>query len=553
MKKFIIILIILVSASYGQNTGVPGKDFFPYMSFWDFAVYSKHVRQAHNCNSQDYVDIMLTRSFYYPLLVDLGLTNIVSDFGFIKSKPSLDSTYGNIKFLDMDFGWAGNDTGKFDPGRYVKATGNNPDNFSHQIGGDWDMTWNPDQKNYGFGTTEKSSRWAMDTSKQPAVSPTLTGDNTTDVVPPIISEESQVRYASIEDNHTPGGTIFFGNIDAGHFPHTDTTYQLSFFIRGDSTELERMDARVVVLQIYVIPGDALYTKPYNSNMTIKEPNLTEGIETNFLSAAYEVTAGELQDSAGTYRWITTPAFKVPGDTNIAYYAVWTGEATIYCDRMIMFNEFYDRMFNPTLKSNPIAPPDFGTQITSKYNGSNPALHSMYVDEPSLLAAEAFSHINDLVWSTLNGGSTAMELNGAIGPHAEWGMRFDQQYGKSAVDNTYKRKYLLYNVYPFRQEFDTTQSDVQAALEELINFRFIGDDATKHPYQYLGLRPAIRAAKKFDDQLTEDIPLIYILQVHAEHIVYNSGRLFSIVPNATSMRRAPTRDEIFVQGNMALAY
>jgi hypothetical protein len=58
------------------------------------------------------------------------------------------------------------------------------------------------------------------------------------------------------------------------------------------------------------------------------------------------------DSAGTYRWITTPAFKVPGDTNIAYYAVWTGEATIYCDRMIMFNEFYDRMFNPTQKPNP---------------------------------------------------------------------------------------------------------------------------------------------------------------------------------------------------------
>jgi len=221
--------------------------------------------------------------------------------------------------------------------------------------------------------------------------------------------------------------------------------------------------------------------------------------------------------------------------------------------MIMFNEFYDRMFNPTLKSNPIAPPDFGAQITSKYNGSNPALHSMYVDEPPLLATEAVSHMNDLVWSYLNGGSTAMELNGAIGPHAEWGMRFDQQYGKSAVDNTYKRKYLLYNVYPFRQELDTTQSDVQAALEELINFRFIGDDVTEHPYQYLGLRPAIRAAKKFDTQLNNDIPLVYILQVHAEHLVYNSGRQFSIVPTATSMRRAPTRDEIFVQGNMALAY
>ena len=32
--------------------------------------------------------------------------------------------------------------------------------------------------------------------------------------------------------------MFYGNIEAGHFPHTDTTYQLSFFIRGDASELD---------------------------------------------------------------------------------------------------------------------------------------------------------------------------------------------------------------------------------------------------------------------------------------------------------------------------
>jgi len=302
MKKLIILLIIIVSASYGQNTGVPGKDFFPYMSFWDFAVYPKHLTQEHRCDSASYVDSLLPKSFYYPLLVDLGLTSIVSDYGMVKSKPSLNSTYGNIKFLDMDFGWDGNDKGPFDPGRYVKATGNNPDKFGHQIGGTWDMTWNPDQKNYGFGNTEKSSRWAMEPLKQPAGSPTLTGDNTEDNVPPITTEQSQVRYASVEDNHTPGGTMFYGNIEAGHFPHRDTTYQLSFFIRGDANELEKeVDPHAVVLSIYVIAGDALYQRPYNSNMTIEEPNFTEGIETYFLTAPYQVRAEQLMDSAGTYR------------------------------------------------------------------------------------------------------------------------------------------------------------------------------------------------------------------------------------------------------------
>jgi len=251
------------------------------------------------------------------------LTNIVSDFGFIKSYPSLNSTYGNIKFLDMDFGWDGNGDGPFDPGRYVKATGNNPDKFGHQIGGDWSMTWNPYNKNYGFGTTTKSSRWAMDSTKQPAGSPGLTGDNISDYVPPILSEQSQVRYAE-RGNHATGGTMFYGTIEAGHFPHTDTTYQLSFFIRGDANELEKeVDPHAVVLSIYVIAGDALYQRPYNSNMTIEEPNFMEGIESNFLTTPYEVTAGQLMDSAGTYRWITTPAFKVPGNVNISYYAVWT--------------------------------------------------------------------------------------------------------------------------------------------------------------------------------------------------------------------------------------
>lgn len=134
-----------------------------------------------------------------------------------------------------------------------------------------------------------------------------------------------------------------------------------------------------------------------------------------------------------------------------------------------------------------------------------------------------------------------------------GLKFDQQYGFSPVDSKYKRKYLLYNVYPFRQELDTTQSDVQSAIEELINYRFIGDDTTKHSYQYLGLRPAIRASKKYDATESNDIPMVNILQVHAEHKVFLSGGAYHIDQAAGNMRRAPTRDEIFVQGNMALAY
>ncbi|GAB1443017.1 hypothetical protein MASR2M39_18550 [Ignavibacteriales bacterium] len=194
MKRLIIItILILTSVSFSQNSGVPGKDYFPYMSFWDFAVYPKHARQEHNCSSQAYVDSMLLKSFYYPYLVNLGLTNIVSDFGFIKSYPSLNSTYGNIKFLDMDFGWDGNGDGPFDPGRYVKATGNNPDKFGHQIGGDWSMTWNPYNKNYGFGTTDMSSRWAMETFKQPTGSPALTGDDTEEDNVPPFAGLSQVR------------------------------------------------------------------------------------------------------------------------------------------------------------------------------------------------------------------------------------------------------------------------------------------------------------------------------------------------------------------------
>lgn len=260
----------------------------------------------------------------------------------------------------------------------------------------------------------------METFKQPTGSPALTGDDTEEDNVPPFAGLSQVRYASEEASHTPGGTMFYGNIEAGHFPHTDTTYRLSFFIRGDASELEKIDPRVVVLSIYVIPGGTLYAKPYNKNMSGEEKTLTEGIETDFLTAPYEVTAGELMDSAGTYRWITTPPFYVPGNVNIAYYAVWSGETTIYCDRMIMFNEFYDRLFNPTRKTNPLTPPALGAQINAKYQSAGTGLHSTYVDKPPLLATEAFALINHLVDSTIGARNSGMELNGAISPHTEWG-------------------------------------------------------------------------------------------------------------------------------------
>ena len=550
MKKLIILLIIIVSASYGQNTGVPGKDYFPFMSFWDFAVYQNHPRQS-TCTSAQYASAMQqnSRLYYYSLLESLGLTNIVSDFDLINTL-NMSDYYGNIKFLDMDFSWAGDDFTPFEPGRYLKATGNNPNKFAHQIGGTWDMSWSPDDKNYGFGTTSFNSRWAMDPTKQPSVSPDLTGDNIGDDTPPI--NGGQVRYAEWGED-LPGGTLFYGTIDAGHFPHKGIPYYLSFFIRGDQKELaEEVDPNAVVLKIYVIEGGSIYQKPYNKNIGTEEPNSTEEDPTYFLEEPFEITGEDLIPTSGSYGWFTTPSFQIPGDVNITYYAVWTGAASIYCDRMIMFNEFYDIMFNPTQKSNPVTPPNFGEQISKKYETTYPDLHSTYVDEPPLLAAEAFAKINYLVDLEMGSYYPAMELNGAIGPHTEWGMRFEQKYGTSPSDEKYKRKYLLYNVYPFRQNLTTSQTDVQAALDELVNYRFIGDDPELLPYQFLGLRPAVRASKLYDDD-PDDIPWISILQVHAEHKVYEDGGQYKIDWTATNMRRAPTRDEIFVQGNMALAY
>lgn len=193
MKKLIMILIILESALYCQNTGVPGKDFFPYMSFWDFAVYQSHPRQSSCTSSQYALEMELNDTkYYYPLLKSLGLTNIVSDFELIESL-GMSNHYGNIKFLDMDFSWAGDDSPPFEPGRYLKATGNNPDFFAHQIGGTWDMSWNPDNKNFGFGTADLPSRWAMDPAKQPPGSPTITGDNQVMRLPQLMGVRSGMQ------------------------------------------------------------------------------------------------------------------------------------------------------------------------------------------------------------------------------------------------------------------------------------------------------------------------------------------------------------------------
>ena len=178
--------------------------------------------------------------------------------------------FGDITFLDMDFSWAGDDVTPFEPGRYLKATGNNPNKFAHQIGGTWDMSWNPDDKNYGFGTADIPSRWAMADEKQPTGSPTLTGIDTSDAVPPFLGE-SQIRYAK-RGRHSAGGTLFYGTIEAGHFPHKGIPYYLSFFIRGDQKELaEEVDPNAVVLKIYVIEGGSIYQKPKIKISALKSP------------------------------------------------------------------------------------------------------------------------------------------------------------------------------------------------------------------------------------------------------------------------------------------
>ncbi len=555
MKKLIILLIIIASASYGQNTGVPGKDYFPYMSFWDFAVYVNHPTQEVECSSSKYQTAMDKVFYYYPLLKSLGLTNICSDFELINTL-GIGSSYDSISFLDMDFEWAADDAVPFAPGRYARSTGNNPNKFAHQIGGTWDMTWDPISKNYGFGNTDFSSRWAMEPEKQPDGSPPLTGERTDDEVPPF-STQSKVLYASrFDPNHTGGNTLFYGTIDAGHFPQKSMIHRMSFYCRGSAYELANIHDTTVVLRIYVKAGNNLYQKPFNKNIILDPPNPPESSVSVFLPEPYIVRAVQLKNSPGTYRWITVDDFEVPGNKNISYYAVWTGAATVYCDRMIMFTDPYDRMFNPTQRTIPLPQPEpsLADQIIDKYAGlyQEPAFHSLYIDEPSLLATESFSHISDLVRSNLPGSSTPAELNGAIGPHTEWGLKFDQQFGKSTIDGEYSRKYLLYNVYPFLQDFDTTQSDVQTALDKLVKLHFIGDD-TDQDYQYLGLRPAIRAANKFDTVSSNDIPIISILQVQAEHNVLLSGGSYRIDPAFVNGRRAPTRDEIFAQGNMALAY
>ncbi|GAB1443982.1 hypothetical protein MASR2M39_28270 [Ignavibacteriales bacterium] len=79
------------------------------------------------------------------------------------------------------------------------------------------MSWSPDDKNYGFGTTSFNSRWAMDPTKQPSVSPDLTGDNIGDDTPPIMGSSPVCRMG----RRFTRRTLFYGTIDAGHFPHKE--------------------------------------------------------------------------------------------------------------------------------------------------------------------------------------------------------------------------------------------------------------------------------------------------------------------------------------------
>lgn len=145
-------------------------------------------------------------------------------------------------------------------------------------------------------------------------------------------------------------------------------------------------------------------------------------------------------------------------------------------------------------------------------------HRWYVDEPHRNMYHSFATVDSLAQE-----ATEIPLNGCTGGHKESILR-----DFATIINPDE---LFYDKYPLKSHFDTTSSgdfNLQDAWEYVISY-----DST-------GLRWASRVAKDYNK------PFWMAIQTSRQSFLHSSGEVWYYY-------RAPTRNEIFAQVNLALCY
>ncbi len=532
MKKLYIILLILTGLCNAQSTPRPGVDYLPHIGFFDFVVNAIATPQNGDSNLT-LINLMRTKNWYFNELQALGLTNLVTDGQFhINEAHALDNFYLN----DFGFAWKHRDWGSnqhfFFPSKYMNSFGHDKDYYTVEVGGSTVTNISPDDNNFGFtdNNVNSSSYWVNRTGEGEPTNLGLTGEDFTDNVN---FEDVYVREALVGEHRSPGALFWF-RLPAAQFPLAGTTYKMRILLRKNPAEKDPLAFTLKIKQYNNSPK-YIMTEDRREFLTKGEP--ISYPPADFTQEVYEQEITNTTD----YGWFESDEFTLAAGINLEFYMIWHGNVDIFIDKIIIFEQnFADLYVHPTVTMTQIY-----NELEAAYSEDDfEKIQNFYFDEPFQLTAKARGDIQSQVRSLFGGQNSRVEINGATGGYPKYYHDFDSAYSRTTSNEF--RQYILYNEYPIDKNTLTTTTSLQARFDLFCDYKHFEDDGNDELYEHSGLKSASVAARN------NQIPLIMTLGVHSEQYIKRVGGTISIV-QGDHTRRAPTRDEIFAMGNMALAY
>ena len=531
MKTLIISFLLFVFAVPALAQISP--DEFPKIGYADM-YWLKRTSLYYYFNQNNPIDYS-DSSWFFPQLLELGLTHVVSYGDQIPLNPDINS---GIKIIDNNFDkWSTQPYNN--PSKYYTAIGNATNHLSYEAGGNDIAILTNFDDNYGFGTAgppitanAHSSWWIYPYNNQ------CDPDVNTSYYDPQPYNKT-VHYLPVGQGP---GKILVARLNYQHSGHKkergwDNYLKLYIEARIDGANNSDPVAEVRIYEIPLATSEnvenhrELYGEYYDDS---PEP------QTDF---TYTIYANDF--NGNNYTSIPSTQFlKAYGDTptnsDIGVEITMLNTRNLYVDRIAVSNQWYYNLF----LSDPNTQQQVRTSISNDINSlfsqinSNPLFNHLYRDEPLPMFYRGIGEVSNLAETELGSGKYINGASNAL---------INDMMGWANIER--RLPFVMYDYYPIGWNVSTSstgENNLQTALDKLVNTHIgtVGYGVER----YQGIRPAIQWAQNFTPSVpSDDIPFYHTIQVQAEKNVHN-GQVVE-----PYRYRIPTQNEIFVQANLAMCY
>ncbi|MBE2281815.1 MAG: hypothetical protein IAE91_15630 [Ignavibacteriaceae bacterium] len=510
MKKNILLLfLLLISSRY--TTAQYFEDEFPRIGFGDF-YYLKLFPPYYNYDSSR-LDFS-AQGYYYDKLEELGLTHIVTKAGDISYKYNK-----KLKILDFNFAWKSFNNKDYLAYAYARAQGNDFNYYPYELGGDPA----PLSLKSGFGDSVHTNFWTS-FSNNGFVNgnyshPFVTGKKV------FYAPGSQSKEFTVFNTRLNNYQQSNGRIDNSHI----YSYKAAFNVYAENRELLNSRDTLFIVYISESPVTSTFSLSFFKDTELKNLKIN-GVTIH----KFSFTADEFIPEK--FSTLITPGFQKPGEfsTLLQLRIVSTGKTGLHFDKFAIYDNKYENLFlsTPAIQDSIREEIRSGMYAAFYEIAKNPLYEHPYFDEPWFNASRAFNTVS-MIAAQENGIGEGKYLNGATGDYADY-----------FLDYTNKNRYypyVLYNRYPILCGTDSAsegENSLQIALQNLIKYTD-ANGLTR------GLLPAYQITKD-SAGVSLSRRFVHTIQVQAEYFVKNSML-------SRCVYRAPTYNEILIQGNLALAY